>query len=170
MPNNGTSKWTDERIELLKKLWADGLSCSQIAGALPGFTRNAIIGKVHRLGLSGRDKAVSSKPAVKRPRVHYTRVKRLQRDAAARAEPVMELPPETPANAKLFDELGPDHCRWPCSGEPPNTIFCGGDVLSDYSYCPRHCRMAYRPPDRRSRAEIEIAQRKMARAREAKAA
>ena len=49
--------WTDERVELLKKLWADGLSASQIAGELGGITRNAVIGKVHRLGLSGRAKA-----------------------------------------------------------------------------------------------------------------
>src|SRR5258708_6054672 len=46
--------WTDERVELLKKLWQDGLSASQIAAELGGVTRNAVIGKVHRLGLSGR--------------------------------------------------------------------------------------------------------------------
>src|ERR1700761_3308355 len=53
--------WTDERVELLKKLWQDGLSASQIAKQLGGVTRNAVIGKVHRLGLSGRD--TPSKPA-----------------------------------------------------------------------------------------------------------
>src|SRR5438128_9934504 len=52
--------WTDERVELLKKLWQDGLSASQIAKQLGGVTRNAVIGKVHRLGLSGR--AAPSKP------------------------------------------------------------------------------------------------------------
>src|SRR5918999_5304444 len=52
--------WTDERVELLKKLWADGLSASQIAAELGGITRNAVIGKVHRLGLSGRAQAPSS--------------------------------------------------------------------------------------------------------------
>ena len=46
--------WTDERVEMLKKLWADGLSASQIARKMGGVTRNAVIGKVHRLGLSGR--------------------------------------------------------------------------------------------------------------------
>lgn len=50
--------WTDERVELLKKLWADGLSASQIAAELGGITRNAVIGKVHRLGLSGRAKSL----------------------------------------------------------------------------------------------------------------
>ena len=58
--------WTDERVELLKKLWAEGLSASQIAGRLGGATRNAVIGKVHRLGLSGR--ATSSRSSSPRPR------------------------------------------------------------------------------------------------------
>jgi GcrA cell cycle regulator len=62
----GAMSWTDERVEMLKKLWADGLSASQIAGELGGITRNAVIGKVHRLGLSGRAKAPSS--AGPRPR------------------------------------------------------------------------------------------------------
>src|SRR5258708_20726444 len=52
--------WTDERVETLKKLWADGHSSSQIAAELGGITRNAVIGKVHRLGLSGRAKSPSS--------------------------------------------------------------------------------------------------------------
>src|ERR1043165_6574356 len=52
--------WTDERVELLKKLWSDGLSASQIAAELGGITRNAVIGKVHRLGLSGRAKSAST--------------------------------------------------------------------------------------------------------------
>ena len=51
--------WTDERVELLKKLWTDGLSASQIAAELGNVTRNAVIGKVHRLGLSGRAKDAS---------------------------------------------------------------------------------------------------------------
>ena len=58
--------WTDERVETLKKLWTDGLSASQIAAELGGITRNAVIGKVHRLGLSGRAKSPSS--AAPRPR------------------------------------------------------------------------------------------------------
>ncbi|TMJ76370.1 MAG: GcrA cell cycle regulator, partial [Alphaproteobacteria bacterium] len=63
--------WTDERVETLKRLWAEGLSASQIAAALGGVTRNAVIGKVHRLGLSGRAKAPSSAaPRPRKPRVH----------------------------------------------------------------------------------------------------
>ena len=63
--------WTDERVEQLKKLWSDGLSASQIAAELGGITRNAVIGKVHRLGLSGRTKAPSSSaPRPRKPRAH----------------------------------------------------------------------------------------------------
>ncbi len=54
--------WTDERVELLKKLWADGLSASQIAAELGGITRNAVIGKVHRLKLSARAKPTNTAP------------------------------------------------------------------------------------------------------------
>ena len=59
--------WTDERVELLRKLWADGLSASQIAAQMGGVSRNAVIGKVHRLKLSGRGKQTSSQPRVKKP-------------------------------------------------------------------------------------------------------
>src|SRR5438093_11402564 len=71
--------WTDERVEMLKKLWADGLSASQIAGELGGITRNAVIGKVHRLGLSGRAKSPSSaapRPRKARPAAHMLRMTR----------------------------------------------------------------------------------------------
>src|SRR6266566_4685460 len=71
--------WTDERVELLKKLWSDGLSASQIAAELGGITRNAVIGKVHRLGLSGRAKSPSStapRPRKTRTHSHMLRVAR----------------------------------------------------------------------------------------------
>src|SRR5438034_7122143 len=70
---------TDERVELLKKLWSDGLSASQIAAELGGITRNAVIGKVHRLGLSGRAKSPSSsvpRPRKTRPAQHMMRISR----------------------------------------------------------------------------------------------
>src|SRR2546430_17469210 len=71
--------WTDERVETLKKLWADGHSASQIAAELGGITRNAVIGKVHRLGLAGRAKSpASAAPRQRKPRAgsHMLRVSR----------------------------------------------------------------------------------------------
>ncbi|NKC22496.1 GcrA cell cycle regulator [Ochrobactrum oryzae] len=58
--------WTDERVELLKKLWSEGLSASQIAAQLGGVSRNAVIGKVHRLKLSGRGKTTTAAPRSKK--------------------------------------------------------------------------------------------------------
>jgi len=55
--------WTDERVERLKELWAEGMSASQIAKVLGGVTRNAVIGKVHRLGLSNRGPALPGEEA-----------------------------------------------------------------------------------------------------------
>ncbi len=59
--------WTDERVELLRKLWSEGLSASQIAGQIGGVSRNAVIGKVHRLKLSGRGKQTAAQPRAKKP-------------------------------------------------------------------------------------------------------
>ena len=61
--------WTDDRVEMLKKLWGEGLSASQIAGRLGGVTRNAVIGKVHRLGLSGRATTPRTRPPRNRNRI-----------------------------------------------------------------------------------------------------
>ena len=71
--------WTEERVENLKKLWGEGLSASQIAAELGGITRNAVIGKVHRLGLSGRAKSPSTsapRPRKARAHTHMMRVSR----------------------------------------------------------------------------------------------
>src|SRR3954471_21210739 len=112
--------WTDERVELLKKLWQDGLSASQIAKQLGGVTRNAVIGKVHRLGLSGR--ATPSKPArtvFKAPRparpwpVPPPTPRRLADPAAAlapQASPVRYVD-EAPGMATVLT-LGAHMCKW----------------------------------------------------------
>jgi GcrA cell cycle regulator len=155
--------WTDERVELLKKLWADGLSASQIAGELGGITRNAVIGKVHRLGLSGRAKSPSSSaPRVRKPRSHMLRVSRpSMRGNSALAlaydlEPLAE--PELIDNVipigqrRTLLELTEDTCRWPI-GDPasPEFFFCGGKPLTGLPYCGHHSRVAYQPANERRR-------------------
>ena len=84
--------WNDERVDALKKLWADGLSASQIAGRLGGVTRNAVIGKVHRLGLAGR--ATTSRMKSHRPRVRTAQ-------AAKRGLMMRTRPPGGVANSPL---------------------------------------------------------------------
>ena len=83
--------WTDERVELLKKLWTDGLSASQIATELGGVTRNAVIGKVHRLSLSGRAKPAAA-PVARARKPAATTSNGRQMPAASRPQPTMQRP------------------------------------------------------------------------------
>jgi len=155
--------WTDERVELLKKLWSDGLSASQIAAELGGITRNAVIGKVHRLGLSGRAKSPSSAaPRPRKPRTH-THMLRVSRPsmrgntALAHAfEYEIAEEPELLDNVipigqrRTILELTEDTCRWPI-GDPGSSdfFFCGGPSLTALPYCAYHSRVAYQPANAR---------------------
>ena len=118
--------WTDERVESLKKLWGEGLSASQIAAELGGITRNAVIGKVHRLGLSGRAKSPSAsapRPRKARAHTHLMRVSRPAirgNTALAHAYDFEQEPePELVDNViplgqrRTILELTEDTCRWP---------------------------------------------------------
>lgn len=158
--------WTNDRVETLKKLWADGLSCSQIAKQLRGVSRNAVIGKVHRLGLSGR--ATPSKPArpvfkaPKQPRVIPAAEPRDVPDLAPTA-PLQAPKPardaqEAPGLATVLT-LGPHMCKWPI-GDPAEAgfTFCGrrrGE--GEGSYCVEHARLAYQPAPTKNRTGNELA-------------
>ncbi|MGJ5176091.1 GcrA family cell cycle regulator [Bradyrhizobium oligotrophicum] len=157
--------WSDDRVEQLKKLWEAGLSASQIAAELGNVTRNAVIGKVHRLGLSGRAKSPATaaprqrKPA--RPAQPMMRVTRpVARGNTALAQ-VFEVEAEpdpvafdnvVPMNQRLsLLELNEATCHWPV-GDPssPDFFFCGGKALAGLPYCAQHSRVAYQPAaDRR---------------------
>ena len=161
--------WTDERVETLKKLWLDGLSASQIAKQLGGVTRNAVIGKVHRLGLSGR--AAPSQPA--RPVFKAPRPARPAATTvpiARRAAPTAEAPPVVsvaePARAATalvprVEErgvatvltLGAHMCKWPI-GDPSSEefSFCGRRSTDDGPYCIEHARVAYQPQQNKKKS------------------
>jgi GcrA cell cycle regulator len=158
--------WTDERVELLRKLWSEGLSASQIAGELGGVSRNAVIGKVHRLGLAGRAKAPS--PSAGRPRkprssAYIFRSVRpvIRGNTALAARPIVQYEPEP--EPELVEnvipigqrcsilELNEEKCHWPI-GDPgqPEFAFCGGKAVVGRPYCGYHVRIAYQPAaDRR---------------------
>ena len=155
--------WTDERVELLKKLWADGLSASQIAGELGGITRNAVIGKVHRLGLSGRAKSPSStapRPRKARSSSHMMRVSRSSMRGNTALAYDYDMEPEPELIEKIIPveqrrtllELTEATCRWPV-GDPGSVefFFCGGETGATGPYCPYHARVAYQPPSDRRR-------------------
>jgi GcrA cell cycle regulator len=162
--------WNDERVETLKKLWAEGLSASQIATRLGGVTRNAVIGKVHRLGLAGRAKpaaaAAASRPRKPRSASPTLRVSRtaVRGNTALAQAYELELEPEPEmldnviplGQRRTLLELTEETCRWPI-GDPgsPDFFFCGGSTIASLPYCAYHARLAYQPPNlRRDRRPI----------------
>jgi GcrA cell cycle regulator len=153
--------WTDERVETLKKLWLDGLSASQIAKQLGGVTRNAVIGKVHRLGLSGRAApSHPSRPTFKTPRPPRpismpaprarTVEPRNHAVPAVRATPFVELP----GTATVLT-LGAHMCKWPIGDPSSNDFtFCGRRADEDGPYCDDHARLAYQPPAGKKKSTV----------------
>jgi GcrA cell cycle regulator len=161
--------WNDERVEVLKKLWTEGLSASQIAGRIGGVSRNAVIGKVHRLGLAGR--ATTSRMKTARPRVLRANMQQQAKrpikprfanvgNSAVRAlyqpdaEPFIaaeEL--DIPLNErKTIVTLTDCSCRWPI-GDPQmaDFHFCNRDKVAGLPYCEFHARRAFQPPQARRR-------------------
>lgn len=158
--------WTDDRVELLKKLWQDGLSASQIAAELGGVTRNAVIGKVHRLGLSGRGQPTSSIKRTRRPRAASAprRPRRITSIGSAALKLDIDLAPEhyiqprevvvIPIAKRLsIEKLTDKTCKWPI-GDPTHEDFhfCGHDSEEGTPYCKYHSSIAYQVPDHRRRA------------------
>ncbi len=164
--------WSEERVELLKRLWGDGLSASQIAGQLGGgVTRNAVIGKVHRLGLAGRVRPGAPAP-VPAAAAASRRIKPGRAEAAppVAVPTVVPLPPVltalngggAPASASTVAipvsqrvtimELRESMCRWPM-GDPttPDFHFCGARAITGLPYCTQHAQVAYQPATERRR-------------------
>jgi GcrA cell cycle regulator len=150
-----TATWTTERIDQLKSFVGAGLTCSQIAAEI-GVTRNAVIGKIHRLGLGpGRAAAAPGRacpPRTRRPRLRTQReLLRLMGLNPAIAgdlgSPILAVESTRPCSLL---ELAPNTCRWPLSDPgAPGFAFCGNDQASGFSYCAAHARMAYRHGARR---------------------
>lgn len=168
--------WTDERVEQLKKLWAEGLSASQIAAQLGGVSRNAVIGKVHRLKLSGRGKTTSTQTRSKKINTGPSGASRsggssghvatrvvsrsigataLQSEYSTELVPVMKTVTDVvvPISRRLeLVQLNERTCKWPM-GDPlqPDFNFCGNDVGESGPYCGYHSRLAYQPASDRRR-------------------
>jgi GcrA cell cycle regulator len=137
-----STPWTDDRVAAVTQLWAAGLSASQIAAQL-GVTRNAVIGKLHRLGLLGsRPRSDATRRITSRPRAPSPR-RRARRPKLATSPPCAE--PEGPGEVDRLERLGPRQCRWPI-GDPraEDFSFCGRRTETG-PYCPAHRAVAFRP-------------------------
>jgi len=122
--------WTEERVEKLRELWDKGLSASQIAKELAeGVTRNAVIGKAHRMGLASRPSPVKADPA-----------KKAAKKPVEKAAPKKKVASSKVSLLELTDRM----CKWPI-GHPgdPDFRFCGKPVQPSFPYCAEHCAQAY---------------------------
>lgn len=170
--------WTDERVELLRQLWLDGKSASQISAQLGhGLTRNAVIGKVHRLGLAGRAKSPSTAVSTPRPAPAPRVAPRASSGGGAprasvrgntalaiSSEPLLEAQPVfhedvvVPMSLRVtIVDLKEAMCRWPL-GDPSSSEFryCGSPSSGSGPYCTHHGKLAYQPvQDRRRERDRE---------------
>lgn len=137
--------WTDDRVELLTKLWTEGKTAAEIAKTLGGVTRNAVIGKAHRLKLSNRVSPIqqNKKPAAPA----NTQSAPAPKAEKKKAKEIVEERP-TGDGIQLMD-LGPRMCRWP-SGDPREEGFgfCGCKSMSGLPYCEEHAKIAYQAATR----------------------
>jgi GcrA cell cycle regulator len=175
-----TDSWTAERIELLRKLWAQGETAAVIAARLGGLSRSAVLGKIHRLRLD----TVATKPNKQSGRTAKPAKKRGSRakaaGAASRARPsltvadffarrrrgardgAMQKPPEAVSSHKTLFELTNNTCRWPHGRPGSGTFFfcgaAGADLERGIPYCERHMRRAYTVPELAAEAAATLRQ------------
>ncbi len=159
--------WTEERVELLRKLWNEGLSASRVAAELgAGITRNAVIGKIHRLGLAERAKTANTPRARAAKQTRQPQTPQRPQAPAVIGNVALALAPIAAPVAKRGDdvvipiservtlmELRESMCRWPM-GDPsnPEFRFCGArSPAGSGPYCAYHARVAYQPAQDRRR-------------------
>lgn len=146
--------WTDERIETVKRMWVDGYSDKQIAAEIGGgLSRNAVIGMRRRLGLPPRrltspfrGRSSTAKPKRRNP-VSYRAIGNAALKLESAPDAVCDLPADESPCAVTILNLTAETCRWPLGEPTAAMLYCGAEPFPGYSYCARHCRMAYRVPE-----------------------
>ena len=139
--------WTPEKVEKLKELWGKGSTANEIAQILGGVTRNAVIGKAHRLNLSGKIQTKKSSSLTTNNNESKTSRRNLRRGKFKSLIIEKDFEPENP---KQLEELDENSCKWPIGHPNENDFyFCGRASLKDFSYCKLHLLYAFQPKNRK---------------------
>ena len=147
--------WTTERERKLKELWRKGHTASQIAEMIGDTTRNAVIGKAHRLNLQARaaSKKTSAKVNVENSNIQGLKTQKLGRKAKFKAL-LLDKNFESENPTKL-ENLTEDHCRWPLGEKmEPATLFCGRKPMENFPYCQLHLLYAFQPKNAKEEDQI----------------
>ena len=138
--------WTDEKVAKLKELWGKGNTASQIAEIIGGISRNAVIGKAHRLNLSAKIKTRTATTNQNFENSLEEKSYKLNKGRRSKFKSLIIEKNFEPENPKQLEELDENSCKWPI-GHPneKSFYFCGRTSLKDFSYCKLHLLYAYQP-------------------------
>jgi len=145
--------WTEEKVTKLKELWGKGNTASQIAEIIGGISRNAVIGKAHRLNLSAKIKTRTAASNQNFENSYNEKNTKVKRGRKSRFQSIIIEKDFEPENPKQLEELDENSCKWPI-GHPneKSFYFCGRSSLKDFSYCKLHLLYAYQPKGKKEDA------------------
>ena len=142
--------WNEEKVEKLKELWGKGSTASQIAEIIGGISRNAVIGKAHRLNLSSKIKTRNASSSQNFDNSSEENSSKQRRGRKSKFQSLIIEKNFEPENPKKLEELDESSCKWPIGHpEEQSFYFCGRSSLKDFSYCKLHLLYAYQPKGRK---------------------
>ena len=142
--------WNEEKVEKLKELWGKGSTASQIAEIIGGISRNAVIGKAHRLNLSAKIKTRNASSSQNFDNSSEENSSKQRRGRKSKFQSLIIEKDFEPENPKKLEELDESSCKWPVGHpEEQSFYFCGRSSLKDFSYCKLHLLYAYQPKGRK---------------------